>query len=39
MVWGKLAAINLNSCDSKIKDKKEIKKFIQKLCILIDMKK
>lgn len=39
MEWGKLAAINLNSCNNKIKNKKEIKKFIHDLCILIDMEK
>ncbi len=39
MAWGKLAAINLNSCNDKIKDKKEIKRFIQELCSLIQMEK
>ena len=39
MEWGKLTAINLNSCNNKIRNKKEIKKFIQKLCVLINMEK
>ncbi len=39
MGWGKLAVINLYECNNKIRNKKEIKKFIQKLCQLIKMKK
>ena len=39
MVWGKLAIINLYGCNERTKNKKEIKKFIQKLCELIEMKK
>ena len=39
MAWGKLAVINLNSCNDKIRNKKEIKKFIQRLCGLIGMRK
>ncbi len=39
MGWGKLAVIDLYECNNKIRNKKEIKKFIQKLCQLIKMKK
>ena len=39
MEWGKLATIDLNSCNNKIKNKKEIRTFIQKLCALINMEK
>ena len=39
MEWGKLAAINLNSCNNKIKNKKEIKRFIHLLCKGINMEK
>jgi S-adenosylmethionine/arginine decarboxylase-like enzyme len=40
MVWGKLAIINLYNCDPNyIKDKEKIKKFIEKICKEIKMKK
>ncbi len=40
MKWGTLASINLYKCDKeKIRNKKEIKSFITKLCKEINMKK
>ena len=40
MKWGTLATINLYDCnEKKIKNKKEIKKFINQLCKKINMKK
>ena len=40
MKWGKLASINLYDCnEKKIKNKKEIRKFVYELCKLIKMKK
>jgi len=40
MDWGNLALINLYQCnENKIKDKKQIKKFIGQLCRIIEMKR
>ena len=39
MGWGKLTIMNLYECNEKIRNKKEIKTFIHKLCALIEMKK
>ena len=39
MAWGKLAVIDLCRCNEKIKDKKEIKDFVDGLCKVIEMKK
>ena len=38
-MWGKLAVIDLRGCNERIKEKAEIKRFIQKLCIIIGMKR
>lgn len=37
--WGKLATINLISCNNYVKNPKKMREFCNKLCILIKMKK
>ncbi len=39
MEWGKLTTINLYGCNKKIKNRNEIKRFIQILCKGINMKR